>query len=517
MCRPLPVPLIAILLASLCHVPSARAAVDVEKTNPMKVYMHYMPWFETPATLGGNNWGYHWKFNNKNPNIIDSQGRRQIASHYYPQIGTYASRDADVIEYQLLLMKYSGVDGVMIDWYGIEGANGDRFDLLTSSNAIIAQTQDFGFDYSVVLEDRFSIESFQNPIPDINKAKANVAYLRDNYFDDSNYIRINADNDPLLTVFGPIRFQQPSQWTEILGQAGEPVDFLTLWYERNDAGINADGEYAWIYQDSGRDYDEHVEDFYRFRATTNGTFGGIAFPGFNDYYEEGGVGDIIPFDIPHDNGQVLATTLDLAKNPNYIPKLDFLQLATWNDIGEGTMFEPTVETGYDYLLQLQEFTGVSYGESELELVFQLYRARKEFVGDSAKQFLLEQASVLLSNLQIENARSIIDSVLTPGDFDGDGDVDGRDFLVWQRQVGQTGYYPLQQQAADTNADGIVDVADLALWQQYYGYVSPLGLIVASVPVPEPMSLHLSTLFILAALGTSRLPKNTRLELVVPTV
>ena len=30
-------------------------------------------------------------------------------------------------------------------------------------------------------------------------------------------------------------------------------------------------------------------------------------PGFDDYYEEGGVGDIIPFDIPHDDGQTLAT------------------------------------------------------------------------------------------------------------------------------------------------------------------------------------------------------------------
>ena len=67
--------------------------MPVAKTNPMKVYMHYMPWFETPATLGGSNWGYHWKFNNQNPNIVDAAGKRQIASHYYPKIGPYASSD----------------------------------------------------------------------------------------------------------------------------------------------------------------------------------------------------------------------------------------------------------------------------------------------------------------------------------------------------------------------------------------------------------------------------------------
>jgi hypothetical protein len=477
----LPVKLLVAVLSFAFLRGEIRAAEDVVKTNPMKVYMHYMPWFETPATLGGSSWGYHWKMQNKNPNIVDSQGRRQIASHYYPKIGPYASRDPHVIEYHMLLMKMAGVDGVMIDWYGVQGTNGDLSQLLTSSNAIVGRTQNFGLDYSVVLEDRFSAN--------INQAKANVAYLRDNYFNDPNYIRINADNDPLLMVFGPVTFQTPSQWTDILGQAGEPVDFATLWYERNDAGSNADGEYAWIYQDASRTYAQHLEDFYKFRATASGTFGGAAFPGFDDFYQEGGVGDIIPFDIPHDDGAVLATTLNLASNPSYTPKLDFLQLATWNDFGEGTMFEPTVETGYDYLLQLQDFTGVEYGIKELELVFQLYRARKAFTGDAAKQGLLDEASMMLSDLDIEGARSVIDSVLTPGDFNGDGSVDGKDFLVWQQQVGQTGYYPLQQKAADTNADGIVDATDLALWQQYYGYVSPLAAPLATVTIPEPVTLY----------------------------
>ena len=171
--------------------------------------------------------------------------------------------------------------------------------------------------------------------------------------------------------------------------------------------------------------------------------------------------------------------------PQYTPKLDFLQLATFNDFGEGTMFEPTVETGFDYLLQMQEFTGVEYGIDELELVFQLYRARKAFTGNAATQGLLEQASAMMSDLDIAGARSIIDSVLTPGDFNGDRSVDGQDFLIWQQQVGQTGYYPLQQKAADTNADGIVDAADLALWQEYYGYVSPLVAPLGVVSIPEP--------------------------------
>ena len=296
-------------------------------------------------------------------------------------------------------------------------------------------------------------------------------------------------------VFGPITFQQPTQWTQILAQANEPVDFLTLWYERPDAGTNADGEYAWIYQDEAIDnyQDQHVEDFYTSRVTSLPSAGGIAFPGFDDFYAEGGGGYHSVRDS-HENGQVLATTLGLAESVQQIMST-FSNWQLGTTIGEGTMFEPTVETGYDYLLQLQDFTGgLLRTQSELELVFQLYRARKEFVGESRR---CNPCSIRHRRCSATwtwtTARSIIDSVLTPGDFNEDGGVDGSDFLVWQRELGQTGYYPLQQKAADTNADGIVDTADLALWQQYYGYVSPLGALTASVTVPEPTSLILCLL------------------------
>lgn len=484
---------IVLLLAVACAAPASRAAAPVVKTNAMKVYMHYMPWFESPATLGGNNWGYHWKFNNRNPNSVSAEGKRQIASHYYPKIGPYASRDADVIEYHMLLMKYSGVDGIMLDWYGEWGSNGDIGNLLTSSNAIIAQTTDFGLNYNVVLEDRFA--------RNIGDVEHNVAYLRDNYFSDPNYIRTGPGNDPLLMTFGPLTIQQPAQWTQILSHAGEPVDFLPLWYESGDAGANADGEYAWIYEEEAADnHLTHQRSFLNIRAPTLGTVGAVAYPGFNDFYQEGGLGNVVPFEIPHENGQTLDAVLEQFQvYANLAPaRFDFLQLATWNDFGEGTMFEPTVETGFDYLLRLQEFTGVSYGESELELVFQLYRARKEFAGNAAVQAELEQASTLLANLEVDAARAILDAIAAPADFDGNGAVDGADFLLWQRQLGSVGYYPLKQLAADGNSDGVVDAADLNLWKLQMAANTLAGSNVdKSVAVPEPGAV-LPALFVLTA-------------------
>jgi hypothetical protein len=74
------------------------------------------------------------------------------------------------------------------------------------------------------------------------------------------------------------------------------------------------------------------------------------------------------------------------------------------------------------------------------------------------------------------------------DFDGDGDVDGADFLTWQRGVGTAG----TQAQGNANGVGLIDGADLAIWEAQFGTAT-----VASAPVPEPTSLVLVSL---AALG-----------------
>jgi hypothetical protein len=60
---------------------------------------------------------------------------------------------------------------------------------------------------------------------------------------------------------------------------------------------------------------------------------------------------------------------------------------------------------------------------------------------------------------------VLHAALTPGDFDLDGDVDGRDFLIWQRNP---------------------SVGDLVDWQQNYG----LSSLAANIAVPEPSDLLL---------------------------
>jgi hypothetical protein len=70
-----------------------------------------MPWYQTPDVSGY--WGWHWTMNHFDPNQVDDDGRRQIASQFMPLTGAYDSQDNAIIEYQVLLMKLSGMDGVM--------------------------------------------------------------------------------------------------------------------------------------------------------------------------------------------------------------------------------------------------------------------------------------------------------------------------------------------------------------------------------------------------------------------
>jgi hypothetical protein len=388
------------LLAVGCFLalpmPLLAQSAAVPKTNPTKVYVHYMPWFQTPQTLGANKWGWHWTMNNRNPNVIGANGQRQIASHYYPLIGAYDSTDRDVIEYHMLLMKVSGIDGVIVDWYGAQGTNGDVGSLLNASNTIVNKASSYGMKFAVCLEDRFAAST--------NDVKANINYARQNYFANASYIRVGSSNSPLMPIFGPTKYHTPGEWNTIMSGAGEKPALMPLWYQSDEVGASAKGEQSWIYQTpSTQDHLAHQENFLKVQSAAVGLAMGAAYPGFDDYYQEGGTGTNLGLSIPANNGQTLASLLSL--NAAYPSSIDMLQLATWNDFGEGTMFEPTLETGFNYLTQIQAFTGVSYGVAELQLVYDLFDARKDWAGNAARQAMLDQAADHINQLDFAAART----------------------------------------------------------------------------------------------------------------
>jgi hypothetical protein len=92
----------------------------------------------------------------------------------------------------------------------------------------------------------------------------------------------------------------------------------------------------------------------------------------------------------------------------------------------------------------------------------------------------------VTNVQVDYVR--VYSAVTPpapsADFDADGDVDGADFLTWQRGVGTTSGANRTSGNANAGVDGDVDAGDLATWREQFGAG---GAGPASAAIPEPAS------------------------------
>lgn len=85
----------------------------------------------------------------------------------------------------------------------------------------------------------------------------------------------------------------------------------------------------------------------------------------------------------------------------------------------------------------------------------------------------------------------------PGDFDGDGDVDGSDFAMWQTGFPKTSGATLQQ--GDADGDGDVDGADFVVWQTNFAMAGGQ----ATTSVPEPGALSMALLAVVAAVCAIR--------------
>ena len=78
----------------------------------------------------------------------------------------------------------------------------------------------------------------------------------------------------------------------------------------------------------------------------------------------------------------------------------------------------------------------------------------------------------------------------PGDYDGNGEVELEDYLVWKTSFG-TEVYP--GEGADGNADGTVNAADYTRWKDSMGATPAM-----SRAIPEPATATLGGLALGAA-------------------
>lgn len=374
---------------------------------------HYMPWYQSKDYSGS--WGWHWTMNHFDPNKVNSAGQREIASKYYPLTGPYDSQDPDILEYQVLLMKLSGIDGVLVDWYGDESYN-DYGMINKNTGSLFNWIKRAKLQFAIVYEDQ-TIKNMINggKITSANAksyASKAISYVNTNWASTSTYLK--KDGQPVLLTFGPQYFKTSSEWETIFSGINPKPLFITL---DNILSPVASGAYPWPPMDksvsgvlSQASVASYLSQFYQ-KASNWSYKVGSAFPAFNDIYKEAGVGASYGFLDPQ-NGFTFSSTLDRAINQN----CDVIQLVTWNDYGEGTIIEPTVEFGYSYLEKVQEVkkrsidTNFVFTKTELELPLKILRLRKNKDWSLFISKGLDDAFQLIIDNDVSKAKRIVDSL-----------------------------------------------------------------------------------------------------------
>lgn len=155
--------------------------------------------------------------------------------------------------------------------------------------------------------------------------------------------------------------------------------------------------------------------------------------------------------------------------------------STLNDVGTGGDYGPSFAGALpSTTLQALQFTGAVALSTTNAADYALTAGAATFVNNANASF------------------SLVAALPDSADFDGDGDVDGDDFLTWQRGTGGPGAFA----DGDANHNGTVDGDDLDIWETQYG-TEALAANVAAIPEPQTMVLMLCGLLALGKLCLQR--------------
>jgi len=374
--------------------------------------VYYMPWYS--AKPYSENWGWHWTMSHFNPDEVNAAGQRQIASWYYPLIGPYDSSDPVVIEYHVLLMKLTGVDGVIVDWYG----SADFLDYGLNNQATLKLFQfarKAGLKFAICYEDQ-TIQhmldaGYLKPGDDIWHAQQEMLYLQTNFFSAASYQRFKGR--PVLLNFGPQHFMASSNWEEIFSVL-QPTNHPAFFTEDNQlpTGLGAfNWPPMWLSQAPGTGgvlsaaaLKGYLADFNQ-KASAWPAFISSAFPRFHDIYQRAGVRNYWGY-LGDRHGDTLRETLTCGMTNASA----MVQIVTWNDFGEGSMVEPTQEYGYRDLGIIQDYRrqylepGFHGDTNDLALALQFYKLRRHFPTNTVVANELDCIFTNLVSGQLDSAK-----------------------------------------------------------------------------------------------------------------
>jgi hypothetical protein len=238
-------------------------------------------------------------------------------------------------------MRLAGIDGVIIDWYGLQDFR-DYATLHRNTARLVEQLVALGMRFTICYEDQTIpalVAAGRLPADQrVAQAARDLDWLAEHWFALPAYVQL--DERPVLLSFGQTGLTD-EEWGQCLQQIRRPLAYFSL-HRRRPAAV---GAFDWPLPAEGR---PAVERF-RQSATAWPHAIPVAFPRFVDIYEQARVHASYGR-VADDGGAAFREQLEqaLASRPPIV------QIATWNDWGEGTVIEPSIEFGYRDLESVQQ-------------------------------------------------------------------------------------------------------------------------------------------------------------------
>jgi len=366
------------------------------KSAPKSVFAHFMVAYRNKSFSGAwSGWNYSNAHVSHNPDQMDPDGRRDIASVYYPTIGAYDMTDPYLVEEHCQLLKMIGVDGIVFALGAFDGSW-----WVASVKLYLDALKRYGM-HGVI--DYQESHLWQWPDPAITTREEAINRM---YFEMTQWLQTFKETQykvrdrPLLTVFTyekttPLGLSRMSTvelktWLEQFPLESRPL-FVTSWFRDEYAGI-INGDYDWpkiegsppsgtvyrAYSDMEKsvqlqDEREKIRNA-RFESGKIDFYIAGTWPGFDDSAVWGWGGG--PRCIPRLNGALYRYQWERVLASN----IPIIRLITWNDWNEGTNIEPSAEFGYRYVEMARDyiatFKNVPRSESNLQVPEWIYKIRK---------------------------------------------------------------------------------------------------------------------------------------------
>ncbi len=368
-----------------CHQPA--------QPKPL-VLAHYMPWYQ--AKPFSSTWGWHWTMNVFDPDK-STDGRRELASHFRPLIGPYDSGDPDVLEYHLLTMRLAGIDGVIVDWYGLS----DLYDypaIHKNTVQLAKASERLGMKFAICYEDQTVpalIKAGRLEDGDrVNHVVKELQWLSENWFKSPSYVQLGGC--PVLLSFGQSGLTD-AEWTKALAQSGVKANYFSQ-HHRRTAAV---GAFDWPVPS------DPLSALARFRTESRAWDKAIpvAFPRFVDIYEQARVHASYGT-LPDDGGKRFRQMVE----DGLASETPVVQIATWNDWGEGTQIEPSEEFGYRDLETVRALVKPDVGvqvatPEQMKLPLRLYLQRQQ--ADASEKSRLDAIAKHLVNGEFDKVEDLL--------------------------------------------------------------------------------------------------------------